>query len=525
VRRSEKKFLNELMKEVRFPQKVKVQEPCHKAYVLLLSAVDKTEISDFSLRVEQSEIVEQCVRILSALFDNALERDKGLLLESCLLLRRSLVLQMWDDIGSNRSIFELCPRLPPAMIPRFVECGLNSVDDFASHRPKELQGILRCSLTDLKNIQSYTKMIQHSKLSVEILRLQDTLLHLRIHTCTSDQILQENLNPNEKNFQSHVFHLLCFDSDSSLICYRRIHSADNSTEYQIPISRPVAIQSLWVSLTCEDMIGLDSKISPVSYSTPQPETRIRRIGEYALTSARNLERDFPNLSPQNRDEDSQTNKKQKTSPKQTTLKSPFFRNVPAPSLKKKSSTKSAEHLSGFGIFEVEQQEIPAAGRFSQFALPPSNPKTSPHTSLSIPRGQLPDRELPLSQSTQSHIEGFESSEMRLLKSKGREFEQSYSPIKFIRSRVIHPPTRSAPSTSSPVLTVPNDAAANLVERMDPQSSPFPPNPLGHSTNSVDIQDNPLGEPRARQIAHPPSAKPSVSFHQSSQSDLFDRAFL
>lgn len=106
------------MKQVRYPHKIKVQEPCHKAYVLLLSAVDKTEIPEFSLRVEQSEIVEQCVRILSAVFDNALEREKGMLLESCILFKRALLLQMWDDIGTNRSVFELCPELPAALLPR-----------------------------------------------------------------------------------------------------------------------------------------------------------------------------------------------------------------------------------------------------------------------------------------------------------------------------------------------------------------------------------------------------------------------
>jgi hypothetical protein len=524
------------MRVVRFPQKVKVQEPCHKAYVLLLCAVDKTEISDFSLRVEQSEIVEQCVRILSALFDNALERQKGLLLESCILFRRSLVLQMWEDIGSNRSIFELCPRLPAAMIPRFIDCSLNSVEDFASHRPRELQGILRCSLTDLKNIQSFTKMIQHSKLSVHLVNVQDALLHLRIQTSV-DQTSQENNDPNEKNFQSRVFHLICFDLDSSLVCYRRIHSIDHELEYRIAVTHPISADSIWISLTCEDMIGLDYKISPVSFSTPQPETRLRRIGEFALTAARNLDRDFPSLSPEKRDDESRINKKQKTC-KQSTLKSPFFRNVPSQP-KKKTSTKSADQLSGFGIFEAEEQNhAPAAGRFSRFALSSPTPSTQVSSPLSFPRGQV--QTPTLSQSTEkSHLDGFESHEMKLLKSKGREFQQSYSPIKSIRSRVIHPPAR-ATTSAAPVITVQKDSLGGMVtlghiDRLNSKCSPFPVDTgrlANHGSPGIPVagqERSPLIAPRhglAEGHPAPPPAVTKHSFRQSSQqSDLFDRGFL
>lgn len=113
VLRNEKKLLNELMKVVRFPlKKLKVQESFHKAYVLLLSAVFKDKFdsfnvsteqnrsnsvfTDFSLRVQQSEIVEQSLRVLSALFDFCVESAKGKVTLSCLFVTRALKTQMWE---------------------------------------------------------------------------------------------------------------------------------------------------------------------------------------------------------------------------------------------------------------------------------------------------------------------------------------------------------------------------------------------------------------------------------------------
>ena len=88
VRRSEKRLLNEWMKTVRFPLKARVQEPNHKAYVLLQAAVDRAEIKDFSLRVEQSEIVACALRVLGALTELSKEKGHGFLLLAAVLLDR-----------------------------------------------------------------------------------------------------------------------------------------------------------------------------------------------------------------------------------------------------------------------------------------------------------------------------------------------------------------------------------------------------------------------------------------------------
>ena len=96
VRRDEKKVLNEMMTSIRFPLKLRVQESSHKAYVLLQAAVARLEIKNFSLRVEQSEIVESGLRVLSALVEFCKEKFYGKLLDSSILLDRSLRCRMWE---------------------------------------------------------------------------------------------------------------------------------------------------------------------------------------------------------------------------------------------------------------------------------------------------------------------------------------------------------------------------------------------------------------------------------------------
>ena len=77
LRRDEKSTLNALMKALRFPLKAKVQSTDSKVYVLLQAAVGRLNIIDFSLRVEQSEMVDVVLRILAALQNLCIERLLG----------------------------------------------------------------------------------------------------------------------------------------------------------------------------------------------------------------------------------------------------------------------------------------------------------------------------------------------------------------------------------------------------------------------------------------------------------------
>jgi hypothetical protein len=59
--------------------------------------VSSVEIKDFSLKVEQAEIVESALRILSALKELAIERGAGSVQESAVLLDRALRTRMWES--------------------------------------------------------------------------------------------------------------------------------------------------------------------------------------------------------------------------------------------------------------------------------------------------------------------------------------------------------------------------------------------------------------------------------------------
>src|SRR5690349_993371 len=105
-----------MLKFLRFPlratgqqQTNKVQEPWQKSYVLMQAAVSRIELKDFSLRVEQSEIVECGVRVLSALAELCRTKGSGPLLENTILLDRALRCRCWEfNFGS---VFVQCSGL------------------------------------------------------------------------------------------------------------------------------------------------------------------------------------------------------------------------------------------------------------------------------------------------------------------------------------------------------------------------------------------------------------------------------
>ena len=103
IRRTDKKTLYEYIKQIRFRLKniTSIKDSYLKTYILLQVAVARYHIQDFALRVEMSEITDVTLRILSALQDICIERLKGQLLESALILERSLRNRMWENAVGN----------------------------------------------------------------------------------------------------------------------------------------------------------------------------------------------------------------------------------------------------------------------------------------------------------------------------------------------------------------------------------------------------------------------------------------
>jgi ATP-dependent DNA helicase HFM1/MER3 len=103
VRRSEKKFLNDVHKMIRYkldgpPSKVRVQNAAQKAFVLLQAAIGQHYLDDFTLRQEMSYMVEYATRMLSAAEEYSIEGSRnGQVALQCLKLRRSLATSLWGS--------------------------------------------------------------------------------------------------------------------------------------------------------------------------------------------------------------------------------------------------------------------------------------------------------------------------------------------------------------------------------------------------------------------------------------------
>jgi ATP-dependent DNA helicase HFM1/MER3 len=150
VKRDEKKTLNCFMKQIKYPLKLKVQESNHKVYVLLHSAIDKLNIIDFSMRIDQSEIVINVIRILQALQQLCKERCYGCLLYNSVLLERSLRLRSWND--DNTKIFTQIEGLSQAALKRIQDRGITSTVNIENMKIFQIQEYIGCSLNEAKMI-------------------------------------------------------------------------------------------------------------------------------------------------------------------------------------------------------------------------------------------------------------------------------------------------------------------------------------------------------------------------------------
>jgi hypothetical protein len=303
VLRSEKKVLNELMKDVRYPlKKLKVQEPFHKAYVLLLCAVYKNKfdsfnvtneqnnshsvLTDFALRVQQSEIVEQCLRVLSALFDYCIEKSKGKVTLSCLYLVRALKIQIWEE---GFHVFDQCKELPFVINSRLRRENIHEIDDVLSCPSTQMQKTLRCSQDVLQTIYTFAKKEKCSGLMADFqpfYNKHNEMISFKVHISTRISGTN-NVSKYEAFFQARrQYHLVVVDNHTSeLLCYRKFYSKLEPEQFTVKMASShqqtlgrhdmeegkKGPKSLKVCLICDQTIGQDYSMDfpPVSTS---PET-------------------------------------------------------------------------------------------------------------------------------------------------------------------------------------------------------------------------------------------------------------
>lgn len=260
VRRSDKKILNELMRLTRFPLKIRVTEPCHKAYVLLQIAVSCRQlVNDFSLRVEMSEIAEQCLRLLSAVYDYSNDRGKGRLLATCILLQRALRFRLWEDGSTSgqhsSSLLEQCREIPSSIAHRLADNGIIEPYDVINARPNVTQSKLNCSTEDIKALISFANRMLRSQVAIKTTVEDDSL---------KVTITPVSLIPNQEISleKTTKYEVISYTVNTGLMLLHRTLDYTLSPERDYSISVPYTCcppENIETVVLAVDIVGIDAK--------------------------------------------------------------------------------------------------------------------------------------------------------------------------------------------------------------------------------------------------------------------------
>ena len=321
LRRNEKSLLNGFMKIIRFPIKIKVfdlylicysdkcllsnlklfaifdyfllltkvQDSAIKGYVLMQAAVERLPILDFSLRVEQSEIVEVALRILSALQALCIERGIGNLMETAVLVDRALRVRMWEvDYGS---IFFQCPGLSEITRKGLDERPIHNVSDLDDCSSSRVQDLLACSNYEAKQVLLFSEMFKKWTLDLYVNYglINDTagsstrvdydkrvmkidVVRTRVHN--SSGVTRQEISPQSRmvDIAPPSFHLICYHAQTSvLLCYRKLvfdntSDSDRGNElilrsYSVPLPSNIFLGDV-KCLLLSSIVGLDTVLVP-----------------------------------------------------------------------------------------------------------------------------------------------------------------------------------------------------------------------------------------------------------------------
>eukprot|EP00903_Cladosiphon_okamuranus_P018895 g17378.t1 len=159
VRRAEKRILNDLNKQVRYPPAKKeiVRTPADKALVLLQASLGGLPLEDWTLRGEQTSMLEAAARLLGCCAESLAVpgRGGGLGCAVSLRLMRSVRLKMWMDteLGQLRQLpgvgESLCVRLGGSHIITLLDLARaapGKVNTIAGRKHPFGQGIRHAAL-------------------------------------------------------------------------------------------------------------------------------------------------------------------------------------------------------------------------------------------------------------------------------------------------------------------------------------------------------------------------------------------
>jgi hypothetical protein len=250
-------MLQEMMKNIKYPLKQKSIDSQMKAFVLMQASVDRIFLPDFALRMEAAEIIEQAMRILGALTEHCIERSKGKLMHSSLLLSRSFLLRQWG--GSMCNFFEQFDELAECCVKVLKDLNINHYSDISLMSIREVQ-----QLTGLSGSESNT-----------ILRLACTARDfcMKVSICLRGNEIKYQVEPVQKEKSDCIdyklavhalpsFHLISYDASSGrLLCYRKI--PPDAFRSPVSISAPISVEETLTIFTIlvSTFVGLDVEMT------------------------------------------------------------------------------------------------------------------------------------------------------------------------------------------------------------------------------------------------------------------------
>lgn len=274
----------------------KVQDSATKAYVLMLVAAERLPIQDFSLRVEQSEIVEVALRVLSALQSLCIERRIGCLLETAILVDRAIRVRMWEvDYGS---IFFQCQGLSDLTKKGLHERRAVTVSDLHGFSQFRVQDLFACSAHEAQQVLLFASMCNLWSLDLRVgygrstddIKSSMQIDVLRPHTVSRSGPQAAQRNSFEKSGAGNQqltelspphFQLICYHAQTSvLLCHRRLdfngtdgqHSSTGEAllSFTVPLPADMFLGDVKCVLL-SSVVGLDTALLPRSMAAVTPQ--------------------------------------------------------------------------------------------------------------------------------------------------------------------------------------------------------------------------------------------------------------
>ena len=239
------------------PKVITLKEDKTKVYILLQTAVARIFIPEFSLRVEQSEVVECGLRLLSALSEVCIERLRGALLENCLLLERALRQRLWEQ--GYTTVFTQCPELSEGIRKALVEKHIVELQDLVPYNKNavDVQNHLKCSYQEATALHAFTTICLAHQVTVSF-QLIDTELQLQVQPSA-------HYKPEYQHIQNcPKYHLVCYDEPSGqLLCHRFTQCSATTQTIAVPLPASVPYERVRC-VAISSVVGLDVVIPSIA---------------------------------------------------------------------------------------------------------------------------------------------------------------------------------------------------------------------------------------------------------------------